>query len=52
MTIKLTKDGGLKILSKESKLIERLLAEGWKEDKPIKKESKKKKEVYNDTRNN
>jgi hypothetical protein len=42
MKVRLTKDGGVKILSKESKLIKILLAEGWKEEKPAK--SKKKKE--------
>lgn len=41
MTIKLTKSGGVKILSKESGLIKRLLADGWKELKEVKSKPKK-----------
>lgn len=39
--IKLEKDGGIKILSPESKLIEILLADGWV--KVVEKTEKKKK---------
>lgn len=41
MTVKLIKNGGMKLLSKESGLIDRLIAEGWelqteeKKEKPI-----------------
>jgi len=42
MSITLTKDGGTKILSKESGLVEKLLADGWVEPKP---KPKKKKEI-------
>jgi len=41
MTIKLTKDEGVKILSKESGLIEGLLADGWVELKEPKKKPTK-----------
>ena len=41
--VKLEKNGGIKILSPESKLIERLLADGWKKvDEKAKKEDDKK----------
>jgi hypothetical protein len=43
--IKLTKDGGVKVLSKESGLIAKLLEEGWEE---VKAPKKKKKEITED----
>jgi hypothetical protein len=40
MTITLNKDGGTKILAKESGLVAALLAKGWKKEAAKKKEVK------------
>ena len=36
MTVTLKKNGGTKILSKDSGLVEKLIADGWKKSKEVK----------------